>query len=79
MRAMLDDATNPFNTYRHEGLPPGPITSPGFAALESVLAPAPIHAFYFVAMGNGHSAFATTRAEHEANVQRYLRGPNGAR
>ena len=71
---MLDDATNPFNTYRHEGLPPGAIANPGIASLEAVLDPAPIRALYFVATGNGHSAFANTRAEHEANVQRYLRG-----
>ena len=73
-RAMLDDASNPYNTYRHEMLPPGPIANPGTAALEAVLSPAPIRALYFVATGNGHSAFANTRAEHEANVERSLRG-----
>jgi UPF0755 protein len=76
-RAMLDDATNPYNTYRHEGLTPGPIANPGIASLEAVLDPAPIRALYFVATGNGHSAFANTRSEHEANVQRYLRGRDG--
>lgn len=76
-RAMLDDADNPYNTYRHAGLPPGPITNPGVAAFEATLAPAAIHALYFVATGSGHSAFANTRAEHEANVQRFLRGRGG--
>ncbi|MEI8256407.1 MAG: endolytic transglycosylase MltG, partial [Deltaproteobacteria bacterium] len=76
-RAMLDDPGNPYNTYRHVGLPPGPITNPGLAALEATLAPAAIRALYFVATGSGHSAFANTRAEHEANVQRYLRGRGG--
>ncbi len=76
-RAMLDDPANPYNTYRHVGLPPGPITNPGLAALEATLAPAAIRALYFVATGSGHSAFANTRAEHEANVQRYLRGRGG--
>jgi UPF0755 protein len=73
-RAMLEDATNPYNTYRRIGLPPGPISSPGARALEAVLAPASTRELFFVAMGNGRSAFASTLAEHEANVQRYLRG-----
>jgi UPF0755 protein len=73
-RAMLDDTANPYNTYRHVGLPPGPIANPGLRAIEAVLAPAVTRDLYFVAMGSGRSAFAATRAEHEANVQRYLRG-----
>ena len=72
-RAMLDDASNPYNTYRHTGLPPGPIGNPGVQALRAVLAPAHTDDLYFVAMGNGRSAFARTVAEHEANVRRYLR------
>ena len=74
-RAMLDDATNTYNTYRHLGLPPGPIANPGTRALDAVLDPASTRDLYFVAMGSGgRSAFATTLAEHELNVQRYLRG-----
>lgn len=72
-RAMLDDSENRYNSYRHEGLVPGPISSPGTAAIEAVLAPATTSALYFVATGGGHSAFADTLAEHNANVQRYLR------
>ncbi len=72
-RAMLDDARNAYNTYRHPALPPGPIANPGTRALEAALAPAATRDLYFVAMGNGRSAFATNNAEHEANVQRYLR------
>lgn len=77
-RAMLEDASNPYNTYRHERLPPGPIANPGLRSLEAVLSPAETRDLYFVAMGNGRSAFARTRAEHEANVQRYLRAPRDA-
>jgi UPF0755 protein len=72
-RAMLDDASNPYNTYRHEGLPPGPISNPGRASIEAALRPAAVDALYFVAAGEGRSAFAATLAEHNANVQRYLR------
>jgi UPF0755 protein len=72
-RAMLDDASNAYNTYRHEGLPPGPISNPGRASLEAAMRPADTRALYFVAIGGGRSAFADTLAEHNANVQRYLR------
>lgn len=72
-RAMLDDSANPYSTYRHEGLPPGPICNPGRASILAVLQPANTRALYFVATGDGRSAFADTLAEHHANVQRYLR------
>jgi UPF0755 protein len=77
-RAMRDDPANPYNTYTHVGLPPGPIANPGLRALEAVLAPADTRDLYFVAMGNGRSAFATTLEEHQANVARYLRAGAGA-
>jgi UPF0755 protein len=75
-RAMRDDAQNTYNTYAREGLPPGPIANPGARSLIAVLSPAATHDLYFVAMGNGHSAFAATLAEHQANVERYLRAPS---
>ena len=64
----LDD---PYNTYRHRGLPPGPIANPGRAALEAALHPAETGAYYFVADGTGGHAFAATLDEHDLNVQRY--------
>lgn len=73
VRSMLDDERNPYNTYKHIGLPPGPICNPGRAAIEAAMAPAQTAALYFVAMGEGRSAFANTLAEHNANVQRFLR------
>ena len=44
---------NPYNTYTHEGLPPGPISNPGRAALEAVLAPDDTPFLYFVARNDG--------------------------
>ncbi len=80
------DKTNPYNTYAYAGLPPGPICSPGRAALLAVLE-AEAHDFiFFVAKrdGTGASAFAATLEEHDANIDRYLRkrapvdsGPGG--
>ncbi len=63
-----DDA---YNTYRHNGLPPGPITNPGKASILAVLDPAPSNALYFVAQGDGSSAFADTLEQHNANVQKW--------
>jgi UPF0755 protein len=67
---MLDDAANPYNTYRHAGLPPGPISNPGEQALKAVLSPAVTQDLYFVADGNGGHAFSETYAQHRAAVRR---------
>ena len=72
-RAMLQDTSNPYNTYRHEGLPPGPICNPGLSAIRSVLAPQEHSYFYFVAKGAGRHQFSETLEEHNAAVDRYLR------
>jgi UPF0755 protein len=62
---------NPYNTYRHNGLPPGPIANPGKASIEAALDPAPSNALYFVAQGDGSSAFADTLEQHNANVAKW--------
>jgi UPF0755 protein len=65
-----------YNTYRHTGLPPGPICSPGIASLQAAMHPADSKFLYFVADAgaSGHSRFATTLEEHERNVNAYRRG-----
>jgi UPF0755 protein len=67
-RAMLVDAQNPYNTYRIEGLPPGPISNPGASALRAVLAPAEHDYFYFVAKGGGLHEFSHDLQAHNAAV-----------
>lgn len=64
----------PYNTYLRAGLPPTPISMPGKAALQAVTHPAGGDAIYFVSSGDGsgHSLFAATYAEHQANVRTYL-------
>jgi UPF0755 protein len=62
---------HPFNTYRNPGLPPGPIASPGLAAVEAALDPAPVKYLYFVAIDEQRHHFSATIGEHNAAVARY--------
>ena len=64
-------ADNGYNTYQRNGLPIGPIANPGKAAIEAALDPAPSNALFFVAQGDGSSAFADTLEQHNANVQKW--------
>ncbi len=56
---------SPYNTYKHPGLPPGPIASPGAASLYAVVAPAQVPYLYFVARPDGHHEFSETFSEHK--------------
>ncbi|NYG08277.1 UPF0755 protein [Phycicoccus badiiscoriae] len=61
--------SNPYDTYTHKGLPPGPISSPGAKAIEAAAHPTPGPWFYFVTVNydTGETLFATTQAEHDRN------------
>ena len=78
-RRDLDDPDNPYNTYRHLGLPPGPISNPGRAALRAVLAPAESDYLYFVSKNDGSHAFSRTYREHVNAVNRYQRARRSGR
>lgn len=63
-----------YNTYKHAGLPPGPICNPGLASLKAAMEPAQSDYLYFVAAnadGSGRSRFARTLEEHQQNVEAY--------
>ncbi|MDH3404377.1 MAG: endolytic transglycosylase MltG [Acidobacteriota bacterium] len=64
---------SPYNTYRHPGLPPGPICSPGLASLLAAAAPADVPYLYFVSRNDGSHVFAETLREHNQNVERWQR------
>jgi len=74
-RSDLDSA-NPYNTYRHAGLPPGPIANPGLDSLRAAMHPAESDALYFVARpdGSGGHTFSSDLASHNAATERYRRG-----
>lgn len=55
---------SPYNTYLHEGLPPGPICSPGLASLEAALYPKEVPYLYFVSKGDGSHIFSRSNEEH---------------
>ena len=70
--AETQDANNPYNTYVHKGLPPGPIGSPGEAAVKAVLNPPAGSWLYFVTVDleTGETLFASTSEEQKANTKK---------
>jgi UPF0755 protein len=67
---------DPYNTYQHAGLPPGPIANPGEASLRAVLQPAGTDYLYFVLRpdGSGGHSFSSTLVDQQAAVARYRKG-----
>ena len=71
------DIDSPYNTYRKAGLPPGPLASPGRAALLAVLAPAAVRDLYFVSRNDGTHEFSETLEQHNRAVDRFQRHRRG--
>jgi len=72
------NSLSPYNTYRHAGLPPGPICSPGMASIEAALHPSDGDSLYFVSNLHGGHVFAKTLDEHHRNVAWYRRQRSAA-
>ncbi len=70
-RAQLDDTGNLYNTYRHEGLPPGPISNPGKDSMAATINPDGSDFFYFVARDARHHVFSKTFEDHKRAVDKY--------
>ena len=64
---------SPYNTYKVEALPPGPINSPSLSSIQSVLTPTYTSYLYFVAdMKTGEIYYSETQEEHDALVEQYV-------
>ncbi|QQS38980.1 endolytic transglycosylase MltG [Candidatus Woesebacteria bacterium] len=64
---------SPYNTYKYPGLPSGPIANPGLSSLKAVIYSEDNPYFYYIHDTNGNIHYAENLAEHNLNVQKYLR------
>jgi UPF0755 protein len=73
-RTLFEDleVEDPYNTYLHTGLPPGPIASPGMESIQSTMNPSNTDYFYFLADSEGNNHFAETFEEHIENREEYI-------
>lgn len=60
---------SPYNTYLHDGLPPGPICNPGLKSIEAVLYPDKNDYLYFFHKSDGHAVYSATAEEHAAKLK----------
>ena len=68
----LSDKDNPYNTYRHKGLPPTPIGSPGISSIDAVLHPIKSNYLFYLADKKGVTHYSRNYAEHQQKRQIYL-------
>lgn len=75
--AVNVDPASPYNTYTHNGLPPGPIANPGLPSIRAAIHPRATKYLYFLAIPHGHGrhVFARTLAGQTANQQKYYGTP----
>ncbi|MFW5931680.1 MAG: endolytic transglycosylase MltG [Desulfohalobiaceae bacterium] len=71
-KKQLQDKDNPYNTYQHPGLPPGPICSPGLESLKAAIDPEEHSYLYFVSKGDGSHKFSRSLREHNQAVRKYI-------
>lgn len=71
--APSSNLDSPYNTRKYAGLPPGPISTPGFTALEAVAAPANGSYIYFLSGDDNITYFAYTNDEQVANIRNHCK------
>ncbi len=64
---------SPFNTYKNPGLPPGPICNPGYNSLYAAFHPVESNYLYYLTGNDNQMHYATTLAEHNSNIEKYLK------
>ena len=69
--AEYKSVVSDYNTYLHTGLPPGPISNPGFESLRAAASPADTDYLYYIHDKTGQIRYAKTLQQHNANIQRY--------
>lgn len=62
------DIANPYNTYKNKGLPPGPISNPGYEAIFAALYPEETPYYFFLSRNDGVTVYSKTLAEHNAAI-----------
>jgi UPF0755 protein len=67
------EALSPWNTYKYEGLPLGPIGNPSLASIEAALYPTINSYWYFLSGSDGTIHYAKTFEEHRLNISKYVR------
>lgn len=77
-RRMINQTT-PYNTYRVNGLPKGPIANPGLDAIKAVLSPEDHHYIYFVSKNDGTHVFSETYKQHLKAVNYWQKTPANRR
>jgi UPF0755 protein len=64
---------SPYNTYRHKGLPPGPINNPGLDAMRAAINPEASPYYFYLSDKDGNTHYAKTFDEHKDNKAKYLK------
>ena len=75
IKISIDDTKieSPYNTYKHRGLPPGPISNPGLSAIKSAIYPKKSEYLYYLSRSDGQTVFSPTLEEHNIAKARYLK------
>lgn len=70
---QLREADSPYNTYKHKGLPPGPICNPSLSSIKAAIYPENNDHWYFLTTEDGTVIYSKTNDEHAANKAKYLK------